>query len=178
MGWSDINDSVTANFPLTGGDGTGLLVNATFEAWPDPSLATGGISPFAGDFALQEDALGGDNPNQGVSGSGNYYAGAINSWAYQNDGDAKQLWLDGTDFVEEEFNMTGGSGTGMVLKMRLEPWKQPFLPGAGIVAATLEGYHNEIGAIEDDDDWTDGPGPDGWYNSCLLYTSPSPRDRG
>ena len=165
LGWSDINDSVTGNFPLTGGDGTGIIVNATFEAWPDPALATGGISPFAGDFALQEDSLGGDNPNEGISGSGNYYAGAINSWAYQNDGGEKQMWLDGTDFVEEEYTMTGGSGTGMVLKMRLEPWKQPFLPGAGIVAATLEGYHNEIGAIEDDDDWTDGPGPDGWYNS-------------
>ena len=165
LGWSDINDSVTANFPLTGGDGTGLIVNATFEAWPDPSLATGGISPFAGDFALQEDALGGDNPNAGISGSGNYYAGAINSWAYSNDGDQKQLWLDGTDFVEEEFNMVGGSGTGMVLKMRLEPWKQPFLPGAGIVASTLEGYHREIPAVENDDDWTDGPGSTGWYNS-------------
>ena len=41
----------------------------------DPALATGGISPFAGDFALQEDSLGGDNPNEGISGSGNYYAG-------------------------------------------------------------------------------------------------------
>lgn len=165
MGWSDINDSVTGNFPLSGGSGTGIIVNATFEAWPDPSLATGGISPIAGDFSLQQDALGGDNPNEGITGSGNYYPGIINSWAYNNDGDQKQLWTDGTDFVEEEFNMTGGSGTGMVLKIRLEPWKQPFLKGAGIVAATLEGYHNEITAVEDDSAWTNGPGPDGWYNS-------------
>ena len=167
MGWNSMDDQITNNFPLTGGGGEDIIVNATFEPWPDPALATGGFSAAQGDFALREDPLANStapNPNTEVTSSG-YYAGAINRWAYNNDGDAKQLWTDGSDYVEEEYTMTGGTGTGMVLRIRVEAWPQPFVAGAAIDAATLEGYHNEIGAIEDDDDWTDGPGPDGWYNS-------------
>ena len=167
MGWNSMDDQITNNFPLTGGGGQDMIVNATFEPWPDPALATGGFSAAVGDFAIREDPLTNatvPNPNSEVTSSG-YYAGAINRWAYNNDGGAIEAWTDANDYVEEEFTMTGGSGTGMVLRIRVEPWPQPFVPGAAIDAATLEGYHNEIGAIEDDDDWTDGPGPDGWYNS-------------
>ena len=167
MGWNSMDDQIVNNFPLSGGDGSDMIVNATFEPWPDPALATGGFSATVGDFAIWEDPLTNStapNPNSEVT-SGGYYAGAINKWTYNNDGAGKQLWTDASDFVEEEFTMTGGTGTGMVLRIRVEPWPQPFVPGAAIDAATLEGYHNEIDAIEDDAAWTDGPGPDGWYNS-------------
>ena len=167
MGWNSMDDQIVNNFPLSGGDGTGMIVNATFEPWPDPALATGGFSPAQGDFAIYEDTLSNsETPNQNneVTSSG-YYAAAMNRWAYNNDGAGAQLWTDGSDFVEEEFTMTGGSGTGMVLRIRCEAWPQPFTPGAAIDAATLQGYHNEIDAIEDDNSWEDGPGPDGWYNS-------------
>ena len=168
MGWDDMDNVVVGNFAMTGGSGEGLIVNATFEPWPDPNLATGGISTFAGDFQLYEDPLdnqanqGAPNPNEDVTSSG-YYAASLNRYAYNNDGGAKQLWTDGDDSITDEFEMTGGSGTGMVLKITCEAWPQPFLPGGGIDVATLAGYHKEIDAIEDDPDWENGPGPSGWY---------------
>jgi len=173
MGWDSMDNIVLGNFAMTGGSGEGLIVNATFEPWPDPNLATGGISTFAGDFEIYEDPLANStspNPNSAVNSSG-YYAASLNRYAYNNDGDAKQLWTDGDDSITDEYEMIGGTGTGMVLKIRSEAWPQPFAPGAGIDAATLEGYHKRINAIVNDPNWTNGPGPDGWYNTDNMGTN-------
>ena len=55
--------------------------------------------------------------------------GTVNNagWYFMNDGSAKQLWYDpsgtvaGPNFVEDTFDMIGGTGSGMRLKIRLEP---------------------------------------------------------
>ena len=70
-----MEDQVVNNFPLSGGDGEDIIVNATFEPWPDPALATGGFSNVAGDFSLREDPLTNatePNPNSEVTSSGYY----------------------------------------------------------------------------------------------------------
>lgn len=51
-----------------------------------------------------------------------YYPKALNEWAYVNLGQDEGIWTNMNQYIEQNVVMGGGSGTGMVLKMRFEPW--------------------------------------------------------
>lgn len=61
----------------------------------------------------------------------NYYDKDIGQWAHSNNGFAKEFWNDDTEYFEGDVNMTGGSGTGMILRVRVEAWPQPYLKTSG-----------------------------------------------
>ncbi len=61
----------------------------------------------------------------------NYYDKDIGQWAHSNNGFAKEFWNDDTEYFEGDVNMTGGSGTGMILRVRVEAWPQPYLKTTG-----------------------------------------------
>ena len=61
----------------------------------------------------------------------NYYDKDIGQWAHSNNGFAKEFWNDDTEYFEGDVTMTGGSGTGMILRIRVEAWPQPYLKTSG-----------------------------------------------
>ena len=45
---------------------------------------------------------------------------SLNEWHYMDDGGAAKLWNNVGETVEDNYTMTGGSGSGMVLRIELE----------------------------------------------------------
>lgn len=143
--WRDVNltipvaariDNATIQFrsggdiPEVGGEYLGLT-SAQFEAAYANSGDVFGIYRIGFVYANDEicfDFLDEPVPSApyDVAARG-YYKKNMGDWSYSTEGKAKELWNDDSEYVEAEFEMTGGSGSGMVLLIRLEPWPKPFL---------------------------------------------------
>ena len=61
-----------------------------------------------------------ENPGNAGYSSDGFISSNLNEWHYSNDGGKAQLWYENGETVEANYEMLGGSGSGMVLKIELE----------------------------------------------------------
>lgn len=57
--------------------------------------------------------------NSGYSSAG-FISSNLNEWHYMNDGGAAQLWYEIGESVEDSYEMIGGNGSGMILRIQLQ----------------------------------------------------------
>ena len=191
--WTSMTQSIEQNVSMSGGSGSGLVVRARFEPYGDingGNTSTGGIN-LSG-MKLYEDPSSpqGNNLNPDVTSSG-YYTRNLGDWAYIDDGSGGQYWFNGDDAFEGDVNVTGGSGTGAVLNVRVEAWPQPFEAGGRFDQNAWSGYNEQSGGYNwtgsdgfyarskdgignDSNDWNyvdDGGNPEFWETSSDEYTA-------
>ena len=138
--WTSMSQSIEQNITMSGGGGSGMVLRMRFEPYGNldgTSTSTGGIN-FASGMKLYEDPSSpqGNNPNTDVTTSG-YYTRSLDQWAYIDDGSGGQYWNDDDDAFEGIVDVTGGSGSGARLKVRVEAWPQPFTAGGAITSFAL-----------------------------------------
>jgi hypothetical protein len=124
--WYELGETVEANYEMTGGSGSGMVLKieleATAEANGDPhntryrvkEVIDPGTGYQAGDvlnFVFF-------TPRRNAAQLGGY---SMIPDPIRLDSVYQGTGADPTDFVEEEFDMIGGTGSGMRLKIRLEP---------------------------------------------------------
>ena len=82
------------------------------QMWYPPSDAGG----------FDQNGFSGYNENPGNAGysSDGFISSNLNEWHYSNDGGKAELWYENGETVEANYEMLGGSGSGMVLKIELE----------------------------------------------------------
>ena len=96
-------------FPVTGGTPLAPapeIVTATF-------VEEGGFD--ANGFSVYNELDG----NSDFDGDG-FIPSSLNEWHYMDDGGSAQLWNNVGETVEDNYTMTGGNGSGMVLRIELE----------------------------------------------------------
>jgi len=77
------------------------------------TTATAGALKPNGSFLLYDDL---------TESSAGHYAKELNQWAYVGIGEDEGFWSSMNQDIEQNISMSGGGGSGMVLRMRFEPW--------------------------------------------------------
>ena len=77
------------------------------------TTATAGALKPTGSFLLYDDL---------TESSAGHYAKEVNQWAYVGIGEDEGFWSSMNQDIEQNISMSGGGGSGMVLRMRFEPW--------------------------------------------------------
>ena len=192
--WTSMSQSIEQNISMSGGGGSGMVLRMRFEPYGNldgSSTSTGGVN-FASGMKLYEDPSSpqGNNPNTDVTTSG-YYTRSLDQWAYIDDGSGGQYWNGDDDYFEGLVNVTGGSGSGARLKVRVEAWPQPFQAGGRFDQNAWSGYNEQSGGYNwtgsdgfyarskdgignDSNDWNyvdDGGNPEFWETSSDEYTA-------
>ena len=66
-----------------------------------------------------------DEPGNPDYSSDGFISSNLNEWHYSNDGGGAQLWYEVGETVEGNYEMIGGSGSGMILKIELKGVIEP-----------------------------------------------------
>ena len=77
------------------------------------NTATAGSLKSNGSFLLYDDL------SESTAG---HYAKELNQWAYVGIGQDEGFWTSMSQSIEQNISMSGGGGSGMVLRMRFEPY--------------------------------------------------------
>ena len=74
----------------------------------------------AGGFDINEFSGYNELPGNDDYTSDGFIASNLNEWHYSDDGGSAQLWYAVNETVQDNYEMIGGSGTGMILKIELQ----------------------------------------------------------
>jgi len=125
--WYEVGETVQGNYEMTGGSGSGMVLKIELEA-----IAGGGGNPNNTRWRVKEVINRGTGYQDGDVLNFDFFTPRRNDLqlgTYSLTPDPIRLdavylgdGADPTDFVEEEFDMIGGTGSGMRLKIRMEPF--------------------------------------------------------